>query len=82
MAKKTPMTDDQWRKVGDDLKWIHRELQVLYVKLGPHVTKKSTEGLNRALGGISQARSDLEDEMFRRGGPQDIGVFYCNRRNA
>lgn len=78
MARKIEeATDAEWRQIGEQTKLVRREIFKLLELACPFVPVKVSDRLiSRVVRHLDRFRAEAENEMFRRGGPEDCGVFY------
>ncbi len=68
--------ETDWRQLGYETKRITSLLNEAISLSGHLMRVTKTRQLRKAVAAMSIFRSDAEDEMFRRGGTRDIGIFY------
>ena len=67
----------EWRRIGKQAQLVRRELSALADMVRPFVPVKVSDRLTgRVLYHLDRFRAEAENEMFRRGGPEDTKVFY------
>lgn len=77
MSRIKKATEAEWRAMGEQVKHCRRELFKLMSMVNPYVPKKISSRLSHyVIKHFDRFRSEIEEEMFRRGGPGDIYVFY------
>lgn len=70
-------TEAEWREIGRQTKLVRREIFRLLELACPFVPAKVSDRLiGRVVRHLDRFRAEAENEMFRRGGPEDTGVFY------
>ena len=69
-------TETEWREFGREIHEIRRQLIETLLKYQHLIPLKVTDRGFKAVKWLDQFRCDAEEEMFRRGGPKDIKVFY------
>jgi len=70
-------TEAQWRAIGTQTKHCRQELIKLCNMAGPYMPIRVTDRLlKQVLGHLDKFRSEAENEMFNRGGPDDLSIFY------
>jgi len=76
MARLEIATEAEWREMANEAKELRDRLGTLVIKSSKFMPKTVAGNLMKAQKYIDQWRSQAEEEMFTRGGPQDINVFY------
>lgn len=78
MARKVEQaTEVEWRRIGEQTKLVRREIFKLLRMAVPFMSVKVSDRLTgRVLYHLDRFRAEAENEMFRRGGPEDTKVFY------
>lgn len=70
-------TEDEWREIGRRVKRARAALTGIVAKLfGEIVAVSYADRVLRLIERLTKLASDLEEEMFRRGGPEDTHVFF------
>lgn len=69
-------TDEEWISYGQRIKAIDNDLKNLLIDMSPNVTIDTTNHLKKAISCISTFKSSCEAEMFSKGGPKDLNIFY------
>jgi hypothetical protein len=75
---RTPLSYQDWAKLGSDLKNLDREIRRIWCNptFHGHLNKKDVEGMRQAEKGITKMRSDCENRMFH-----EISFRYKNDRD-
>jgi hypothetical protein len=70
-------TEAEWRRIGEQAKLCRRELFKLMEMACPVLPVEVSDRLLRCvITGLDRFRSDAENEMFKRGGPESARIFY------
>ena len=72
----SPLTDAEWRALARQTLITREEIGKTLDMMRDHVSLRTIDRGLRVDGQLNQLRSDLEDEMFKRGGPKDITIFF------
>ena len=70
------LTDDEWKELGVLLKRARGDLFAAAKLAARGAPSRETNRIFDATRRIDTARSSLEEEMFARGGPKCIHIFY------
>lgn len=76
MSRIKPMTEEEWRAVAEQVRVCRKANLDLLKMVSARVPAKRIDQVLRVDRHIGKLQSDLEEEMFRRGGPRDIHIFY------
>jgi len=76
MTRKRVLTEDEWRDIGRKTLELEEGLLDLTRALSGAVPVAVVGRILRLRDNLFSVRGKLEDEMFKRGGPQYIHVFY------
>ena len=76
MSRIKPMTEEGWRAVAEQVQVCRNANSDLMKMISGHVPAKRIDQAIKIERHIAKLQSDLEDEVFRRGGPRDIHIFY------
>jgi hypothetical protein len=70
--------EKEWRALGSELVEAYNHLMNALRRISdlPPMRKSDTTALSKAIDWTGRAKAHLEDEMFRRGGPGSIHIFY------
>ena len=68
--------EDEWRELGMELFEIREKLQNVLIKHQHLLPKRVLNYGFKAVYYLDQYRCKAETEMFKRGGPEDLKVFY------
>ena len=74
MARKKALEVD-WRDIGAQMKVAHEELESLTLMLAEPLPAVYAERAIKVLEQLDRLALDVENEMFRRGGPRDLSIF-------
>jgi hypothetical protein len=72
----SPISEEEWRAVGKQICACRNANLDLRRMISGHVPAKTIDKAIKIEREIDLLRSNLEDEMFARGGPRDTRVFY------
>ncbi len=72
--------DTLWRAVAEMTLGVTDQHAYAWSMMWSRLPNKAQTAMYRGDQVLKQLRSDLEAEMFQRGGPQDITVFYPRNR--
>ena len=76
MSKIKQGTEDEWRAFGRAVKGLRDQFQSVGIENQGLLPTKLMDYYFNIINKIDKFRAKAEDEMFRRGGPQDIKVWY------
>jgi len=82
MRKIKQGTEAEWRAFGRAVKELRGQLQSVGVKYQGLLPAKLMNSYFRIVDKVDQFRVQAEDEMFWRGGPRDITVWYPGDQQA
>lgn len=69
-------SEAEWRAFGREVFDLRNQLQKVAIQYQELIPVRLTDGLLNTVEQIDRFRSKAEDEMFLRGGPQDLDVWY------
>ena len=76
MAKRIG-TEVEWCEIGQRVKIARQALMdVLQSPIGEIMSVRHPDAIGSIINQLDAAKSHMEDEMFRRGGPESTHVFY------
>lgn len=78
MSRKEIATEAEWREMAAEAKELRDRLGKLIMMSAKFMPKSTGAHLHRSQNSLDQWRSCAESEMFKRGGPKDISIFYQN----
>jgi len=76
MVKKEVATETEWREMAAEAEELRDRMGKLIIKSSKFVPVSVTAKLHGSQNYLDEWRSIAEDEMFKRGGPKDIKIFY------
>jgi len=76
MRKIKQGTEDEWRAFGRAVKDLRDQFCSVGMERQELLPAKLIDYYFNIINKIDKFRAKAEDEMFRRGGPQDIKVWY------
>lgn len=71
-----PLSEEEWRAVGEQVCACRNANLALLRMISGHVPAKTIDKAIKVERDLGILRSNLEDEMFARGGPRDVHIFY------
>ena len=77
-GKKEIAPHEEWRQLGRMIGNLNGLLNTVGCHWQEHISGRTLNHLWKAVRELSIFRSEAEEEMFKRGGPQSIQVFYSN----
>ena len=80
MSRKRSTAREDWQRLADYLKAARDALGHACVAAGQVLPVRQADRIGAAQDRVDKLRSDFENEMFRRGGPEDTRVFYPGPR--
>lgn len=69
-------TEEEWRTFAREVFEIRYKLMDVFMKYQELLPRKVSDKCFRIVDVVDNIRSDLETEMFNRGGPKDTKVWY------
>ena len=73
---KEPLTDEGWQALARQVLITREEIRKILRMMSGRVPAKTIDMGLRVDRQLDQLRSTLEEEMFKRGGPKDITIFW------
>ncbi len=74
--------DQEWRAFAKEINDLRNRLQSIGVRHQKLLPASLMNSYFRIVGKVDQFRAQAEDEMFWRGGPRDITVWYPGDQQA